>query len=400
MAHPKPRFILPLVLIVAAVPALWGCSALDTPAATAEPSPQSVPPTEPAPTEAPSEPLPFAVYFLSDTTGTMQLWRLERDAITLTRLTDESTPVYEFEVSPANGTLAYATANQIYTIQPDGSGRTLLVDGGAVRVLDEYGFLEEFQRIGSLAWSPDGQTLAYGHEGVNFYSFQEGASRMVLPNITHDEAGNLTMSFHVYLPKLWSPDGSRLLVYHQAWETRRYRILDVASEQFAGLQPESFACCTYSWSPDSATLWFASHSIGMVRPGLWQYDLLSGIETVLVVSENANASLNFIAFPLQVGSDLYHLFATNTPGDYPDRMPFTLVRAPLTDINARTPLRPDTWVVTDLLWAPDGSLALGILPAEDVSMIENPSGALVLIPMDGSPGITLTATALAPAWGP
>ncbi|TAK11773.1 MAG: hypothetical protein EPO32_10920 [Anaerolineae bacterium] len=386
-----------LVLVILAV-AVSGCWRGAIPVQPLEAPAPGPAPTEVLPTATPvPDILPNPVYFLSAASGSSQVWRLARDGVTLDRLTDEPAPVDRFAVSPVDGSVAYLTANQLYLVQPDVSGRALLVDGGPA---DDAAPNET--RILSLAWSPDGRTLAYGHNGINLYSFEDGVSQVVLPNIIRDADGNLTMGFKIFQVVGWSPDSSKLLLTLSAWETFTYTIWDVATQALIPLVSESLVCCNLSWSPDGGTLWAASSISGMVTTGLWRYDATTGVETVLMarpVIDGLRLAADYAAYPMQMGDALYYLWAPM--GDtlsYP--VPYLLVRAPVSNVNERTTLHSDAWPVSELLWAADGSLGLGILPEGPRPEEGYAFGALVLIPTDGSPGITLVESAAALAWGP
>ncbi len=338
--------------------------------------------------------LPAALYFISDASGLPQVWRLAPDSTTLTQITNEAEAVEGFAVAPGVGEIAYIVQNQIFTVLPDGSARARIVDGGSPAETDQY-FL--YEKISGLAWSPDGLTLAYGRGGLNLYSILDGASQQVLANESRDVGGGMEVADRLFFPAAWSPDGSRLLVTIGYYEGGTLGVWTPASGAFTQLQSRYNACCFYSWSPDSARLWVASPYIGMIDPGLWRFDAASGAETELLPSQNPDGTLNFASFPLEVGSDLLYFFA-NTP-DFPNGdVPLTLVRAPQSDINARTILRPETWLLRDLLWARDGRLAIGV--QMDPGSTNYPYGTLVLIYADGSPVRPLASSAYSPQWGP
>ncbi|MBI3158895.1 MAG: hypothetical protein HYZ26_04780 [Chloroflexi bacterium] len=361
------------------------------PAATAAPE------DEPLPTAAPTDPggvLPHAVYFLSEASGRSQVWRLERDSITLTRITDEAAPVEDFAVSPA-GEVAYLVQNQIYTVLADGTARALIVDGGPPAETDRY-FL--FEKINRLAWSPDGLTLAYGRGGLNLYSILEGTSRLVLANEAHD-TGGLLIADRIFFPESWSPDGGRLLVFLGFYEGGTFGVWDAAAGSFTQFQSQYNACCHAAWSPDGRTVLVASPYIGMIDPGLWRYDAATGAQNVLLPSQNPDGTLNFAGFPHEAGGSLTYFFA-NTP-TFPDgNVPLIAVRAPVGDVRAFAILRPETWLLDDVLWASDASLALGIQAAPGSGGSPLLFGTLLLIPMDGSPVRPLAASAFNPQWGP
>ena len=66
--------------------------------------------------------LPHSLYFLgNDSLAVSQIYRVERDGVTKTQLTFEPTNVWDYDVSAANGDLAYEVDNQLVLVNADGS---------------------------------------------------------------------------------------------------------------------------------------------------------------------------------------------------------------------------------------------------------------------------------------
>jgi hypothetical protein len=85
--------------------------------------------------------LPHTLYYLQrqylssdNRTLLTQVYRMERDGKTITRLTDEPNGVDGYDVSPVDGTVAYITDNQIVLVSADASNRRVLVDGGSAKL--------------------------------------------------------------------------------------------------------------------------------------------------------------------------------------------------------------------------------------------------------------------------
>jgi len=77
--------------------------------------------------------LPHAMYFVNtDNAGIVQVFRLETDGKTIKQITLEPVAVGRYDVSLADGSVAYVANNQLLLINADGSGRRVLVDGGPV----------------------------------------------------------------------------------------------------------------------------------------------------------------------------------------------------------------------------------------------------------------------------
>jgi dipeptidyl aminopeptidase/acylaminoacyl peptidase len=94
----------------------------------------------------------------------------------------------------ANGLIAFGYQGDIYTVQPDGSDRQLLVDAP--------------EAIREFAWSLDGKRLAYWS-----YTYSDGPSRLWV--VDADGSNPVTIvsedvSVSGYGVPAWSPDGSQL----------------------------------------------------------------------------------------------------------------------------------------------------------------------------------------------
>ncbi len=105
----------------------------------------------------------------------------------------------------SNGRIAFGAGTGIYTMNPDGSGLTLLQDPGAVAYYDPQ-------------WSPDGTSLAfYGYPRGGGSGYGGGADYDILVmNADGSDLTNLTTSpadlrsgFSQMIP-VWSPDGTKI----------------------------------------------------------------------------------------------------------------------------------------------------------------------------------------------
>jgi Tol biopolymer transport system component len=103
---------------------------------------------------------------------------------------------------PANGRIAFVEADRIYTMNPDGTGRTQLSDEGA---------------DSRPAWSPDGTRLAFVHAAVVpdpsggvATLFAGRDSEITLVNADGMGLTNLTGNPATDTDAAWSPDGSMI----------------------------------------------------------------------------------------------------------------------------------------------------------------------------------------------
>src|SRR5262245_42005086 len=185
---------------------------------------QALTPTASAATETP-EPapglLPHTLYYLwTDPAGLSQVFRIEKDGKTIQQVTSEPVDVGNYGVSPVDGSVAYVVNNQLTLVNADGSNRRMLVDGGVVDEINPF-----VNRVSSPVFSPNGETLAYGHHGLNFYALSTGVSNRAIENQVKDMGNNMMFPTELYWPDKYSPDGSKLMItlgYYEGAEAAFY----------------------------------------------------------------------------------------------------------------------------------------------------------------------------------
>lgn len=392
----KPKYKITLSLFILGLATL-ACGWLNS-------NPTQSPPEQPTSAILPTEEtkddtsiLPHTLYFLSDIgTGGFQVWRLERDSITQNQVTTEAVPVTDFAVSPVDGRVAYVVNNQLYIINPDGGERTLLVDGGTV---DEENPDYHFSRkINGLSWSPDGNYLAFGRNGINIYTFAEDASRLALPSNLETKEGVYPYPQALYVPLSWSPDGRFLLMDIGFYEGAALGVFDLTSGGMTRFG-ERIVCCQPAWTPDSNSVLVANPYAGFLDSGLWRYDAATGFVTELVSEDSSDGTLNFVGWPMQIPSGELQYFFTNIAGFPESGIGLTVVRAGNDGVSGRTLLRQETWDLYEVLWAPDGSLFVAIQPYyEDTSMPRD--GTIILVDVLGEPVRPLVVNGYKLRWGP
>lgn len=352
-----------------------------------------IPPTV-APTEIPSV-LPAALYYeAKDGAGRLQLFRLAPDGVTSTPLTSEPVAVGSYDVSRFDGRLAYIANNQLILMNADGSGRTVLVDGGPP---SDAGYTDK--TVSSPRFSPDGRTLAYGMNGLNLYDPSSGSSTHPLTDQFTDTSG-LTILKEGYSPNEFSPDGSKLLVNIGYYEAGSLGIYDIASGAFNQLsRPEGgLLCCTSKWTSDSSAVYVASSVIGMVDPGMWRFNASDGAGTTLLPPQNPDATYNFADAPLLApDGQLYFLFA-NLPSIPASHTPLMLVSSAPDAVTGRTIIYPDTFTsINEALWAPDASKIILVQSGDPENWV---GGAAALYPVGGGAPMPLLPNAGNLRWGP
>ena len=347
--------------------------------------------------ESPVSLLPRSLYYLgSDDAGLTQVFRIERDGATTRQVTFEPVNVASYDVSQTDGSVAYVANNQMLLIHADGSGRRVLVDGGAVDVNNPY-----LSNIVNPVFSPNGKTIAYGHQGLNFYALDTGVSNRVLENLMDDFGNDLFIPRELYWPEKYSPDGTKLLItlgYYEGASAAVYYPAGNALVRLDGGEGALICCDQTRWAADGAVFHSASPAVGMFNSGLWRVDAASGQVTTLFTSNYETASFNYADEPyLAPDGRLYYFFlAANS--ELNTRAPLQLVRSAPDGVTGRTTLRPETFeLMNEALWSPDVSfVVVAFAPIQEVYF----GGQAEVIYLDGRPSVVLTTFAQEMKWGP
>jgi hypothetical protein len=304
--------------------------------------------------------LPHSLYFLAnDNQGIKQIYRMERDGRTTTQLTFEPVNVWEYDVSPVDGSLAYETNNQLVLVNADGSNRRVLVAG--VSNPDAHGVYHP-------VFSPDGQTLAYAHQGLNLYSVSTGLSSLVIQDQFNDIGNGQQLPVETYAPERYSPDGTKLLLALGHWEVApSHAVYDPATNtlvRYTEVQDYIY-CCSFhggpAWSPDSSSFYgvASAHDFAYKSGEVWKVDAADG---ALTRQLQANDGTMNLPKELHVAPDgqLYFFLGTyhNASGFF-DAPVLELVRAAPDRLADRTVLREENFVLmNEALWAPDASFVI------------------------------------------
>lgn len=320
------------------------------------------------PTPPPEELLPRSLYFLNnDNAGITQIFRLETDGETLTQITFEPTAVGSYDVSQVDGSVAYVTGNQLFLINADGSGRRLLIDGGPVD--PDYRYAEG---INSPVFSPNAQTLAYGHKGLVLYAVSTGVSNVVLESrVTDPITGSLTPA-EIYIPQKYSPDGTKILITvaipnSDGISSGVYYPAADSLVLLSGGDGARVCCGQQAWTSDSSALYVGIPFVGMFGSGLWRADASSGNMTTLLPAETGG-NYNLATQPYLAPDGQLYFFFANLPsgGEFVSRAPLQLVRSEADGVTNRTVLLPETFqLMNEALWAPDASFVIAAIAPSD-----------------------------------
>lgn len=356
-------------------------------------------PSTPEAVDEPSSLLPRSMLYLAyDSAQVMQVFRLEQDGKTVTQLTFEPLEVQEFDVSRTDGNVVYLSNHQLFLINADGTNRRMIYDAGPQDEINPF-----TTRINSVVFSPDGQTIAFGHKGLNFYSLASGQSARVLEDKTDDFGSGMILPEELYFPEMYSTDGSKLLLTFGYYEGASTGIYNVSNGSLVRLVNEfrGIVCCgDYTLSADGSTLYSASPTFGMFSAGLWRVDTNTGAVTTVFLGDFESNPAEVADNPFSAPDGQLYYFYASIPGsvDVINRPSLQLVRSASDGISGRTVLRPETFAyMNEALWAPDASFVIVANGNEQVYF----GGEAQLYYTDGQkPMISLLPFVRSMRWGP
>jgi len=343
--------------------------------------------------------LPHSLYYLgTDSAGLTQVFRIERDGTTLHQITSEPSNVIDYDASPVDGSVAYVTNNQLLLINADGSARRVLVEGG---VVDENNAF--VNRLSNPVFSPNGQTLAYSHQGLNFYALSTGVSNRVIENQIDDMGNDLLFPKELYVPEKYSPDGSKLLITLAYYEGASAAVYYPDSKALVRLNGEenAFICCgDQVWTADGSAFYSANPSMGMFSSGMWRVDAATGAVRTLLPGDAGGGMYNIPDEPyLGPDGQLYYFHArVAAPDGFVTRAPLQLVRSAPDGVMGRTVISDETFdMMNEALWSPDASFVIvAYAPIQEVYE----GGQAEVVYLDGRPNVVLASFVQDMRWGP
>jgi len=355
----------------------------------------------PPPPNGTSSLLPHSLYFLNnDGAGLAQVFRLEKDGVGVTQLTFEPSQVKGYDVSPVDGSVVYISNNQLLTVNPDGSNRSMIFDGGPRD--ENNSFLTD---INSPVWSPDGGTIAFGYKGLNFYSIAGGQANLVIENQVDELSAGQFLPREMYWPETYAADGSKLVItlgYYEGASTAIYYLNGGALVRLKNDEGALICCGDYSLTQDGSALFAANPTSGMFVAGLWSVDTSTGsTSTLLDGSFNTKPDAEVADDPFPGPEGQLYFFYAHIPSstDLGNRPPLQMVRSALDGVTNRTVLRNEIFTnMNEALWSPDASFVIAAM-AEIPDIYQG--GAAQLFYIDGQKAmVPLLPYAMSMKWGP
>jgi len=347
----------------------------------------------------PASLLPHSLYFLNnDNAGLVQIYRLDREGEAVSQVTFEPARVDDYDVSLVDGSVVYVSNNQMFMVDASGANRRKLLEGGTIDENNPF-----LTRLSNPVLSPDGQTIAYGYKGLNFYSTATGQSNRVLEDQINVSEG-YSFPGELYWPEKYTADGSKLIItlgYMEGASAAIYYPNGNALVRLKGGEGAMICCGNTELAADGSAFYSASASIGMFNSGLWRVDSSTGAVTTIINGDAGNGTFNFASAPHPAPDGQLYYFYANQPGldEFGSSPPLQLVRSALDGVTGRTVLRPETYAnINEALWAPDASFVIiAEPPIQDVYY----GGIPVLVYTDAQKGtIPLAEFAMDMKWGP
>ncbi len=316
--------------------------------------------------------LPQPLYFLYEQSGTPQIWRMETDARTVTQITNEPQPVITLDVS-ATGKIAYVSQYQIFITDANGQNRQVIAN------------LESDIPVRELAWSADGNRLAYPSKGIHVYDMTTGEDKLLIAD-NDTQAPDLVR----YEPLEWSPDGSKLTATKYLWESLGIVVISISDGAVLFDQAQQ----VITWNLDSQSVYLSSSQYSEwtgIEAGLWRAPTTGEAPQSLI----SGAS---IWWPLhRTDGTLAFFLQQPTTRETREFAPLLYISS----ADGTNPVALNSWPITinandtfDGVWAEAGQSILVQLvrPALDVSEV-------LLLSADEDPPLFLTSEPKAFWWG-
>lgn len=186
------------------------------------------------------------IVFISDRTGSRELYVMNDDGSSQERLTSDSGSKYVPAISPDGTRIAYSRDSHVHVINADGSGDKALTTG-----------TEGVSNGHTVpSWSPDGSKLVFLSDrdgNLEIYTMNADGSNQM--NISRNDSTDYMSTFS------WSPDGSKILFSSDRGSGNDFEVY-IANTDGTGiiqLTDNAFFDSFASWSPDGSKIAFTSN---------------------------------------------------------------------------------------------------------------------------------------------
>ena len=234
-----------------------------------------------------SQTLPASLFFLR--ADTQQVAELAADGITTKQLTDEPFPIDDFDINDT--TLVFVSNNELVVVNRETGSRAVRVVGEKLDEADPGYWLS---RIRSPRIAPDGQSIAYIHNGVTQMSLSDEGivqtllAQTPLPDFSDPDVVFPDEPIRIYSWIGWSPDGDALNVsfgyYPEAGGIGIYRF-DSGELFDLTMNAEGAGCCDFSWG-NGGRAYIASDLFIYGTPGISLVDATDGSVTSLITPDD------------------------------------------------------------------------------------------------------------------
>lgn len=338
----------------------------------------------------------ISLYYLSNESGSFQIWKTDLESNSPIQITNAPGDINDYSVSETNGHIAYILKNQLYLQSLNNPSVELIFDGGSQDPINPNQLYTT--TLSGLAWTHDGNSLAYGYNGINLYLVEQNTHTKIISNeISQDPNGEIIPTA-VYQPISWSPNNTQILVNIESLEGWEIASLHISNTEIVKLG-KLLVCCTMLWLEDNQSVLGANPYVGFTFPGLWHYNSNTGVETNLIPTTSEEGTLNFVGWPKDISNGSLRFFYANTAA-YPETSPaLIMVESSFSNLSNPTTLRPENWPVIEALWAKDGSFA--IIVQTPLGETTTPfSGPILLVDAAGNPPLPLATNGYNLQWGP
>jgi len=219
------------------------------------------------------------LYFLSERSGTFNIWKMAPDGSGVSQVTRHEVGVKYPAMSPDGRTIIYTENQEIWLVDlPDGQPRKIQVSLAFDPTLNRVEWVDVQNRAEGFSVHPDGKTLAVESRGEIF---------LVPTDPEKGENVQVTSSAWRDRYQKFSPDGAHLAYVSDEGAREELWVADLATGARRRISDhDSYKDDDFVWSPDGGRIAFVAAN------ALFEVDLASGQTTRLGYHVNQGFSLS------------------------------------------------------------------------------------------------------------